>query len=105
MTERFKQLLAERISADKLPAIFDRLERTEAAHARANRQAILERARAGRSVCEGDGKGGVVWISPEEIFCQYAINGSRVTRPIRSAAPTERPLIARGGAEGGTPGA
>ena len=47
---------------------------TDAAHAEANRKAVLEHARMGRSVCEGDGRGGVVWITPVEIFARYDLD-------------------------------
>lgn len=37
------------------------------------REALLEHARMGRSVCEGrDGK--VVWITPAEIFARYGLD-------------------------------
>jgi hypothetical protein len=43
------------------------------AHAAANKEALLEHARMGRSVCEGrDGK--VVWITPAEIFARYGLD-------------------------------
>ena len=45
----------------------------ERAHAAANKEALLEHARMGRSVCEGrDGK--VVWITPAEIFARYGLD-------------------------------
>ncbi|MCI0703339.1 MAG: hypothetical protein L0241_19850 [Planctomycetia bacterium] len=44
-----------------------------AAHEQAARDALLEHARMGRSVCESrDGK--VVWISPAEIFARYGLD-------------------------------
>jgi hypothetical protein len=52
----------------------------DAAHERANREALLEHARMGRSVPESrDGK--VVWVTPEEIFARYGLdaNGKPVT--------------------------
>ena len=43
------------------------------AHALATRDALLEHARMGRSVCEWrDGK--VVWITPTEIFARYGFD-------------------------------
>lgn len=43
------------------------------AHAAANKEALLEHARMGRSVCEGrDGK--VVWLTPAEIFARYGLD-------------------------------
>jgi hypothetical protein len=43
------------------------------AHAAANKEALLEHARMGRSVCESrDGK--VVWITPAEIFARYGLD-------------------------------
>lgn len=45
----------------------------ERAHDLANKEALLEHARMGRSVCEGrDGK--VVWIAPAEIFARYGLD-------------------------------
>ena len=39
----------------------------------ATRDALLEHARMGRSVCEGrDGK--VAWITPAEIFARYGLD-------------------------------
>lgn len=46
----------------------------KAAHERATRDALLEHARMGRSVCESDGKGGVIWIPPVEIFARYGLD-------------------------------
>lgn len=43
------------------------------AHAAANKEALLEHARMGRSVCEGrDGQ--VVWIAPAEVFARYGLD-------------------------------
>lgn len=43
------------------------------AHAAANKEALLEHARMGRSVCEWrDGQ--VVWIAPAEIFARYGLD-------------------------------
>ena len=56
------------------------------AHKLAIRDALLEHARMGRSVCEGrDGK--VVWIPPEEIFARYGLdeNGKR---PVQTGGRT-----------------
>ncbi|MDB5312496.1 MAG: hypothetical protein JWO38_6698 [Gemmataceae bacterium] len=50
------------------------------AHELAARDALLEHARMGRSVCESrDGQ--VVWVTPEEIFARYGLdaNGKPVT--------------------------
>lgn len=45
----------------------------ERAQELATREALLEHARMGRSVCEGrDGK--VVWITPAEIFARYGFD-------------------------------
>ncbi len=43
-------------------------------HARSTREALLEHARMGRSVCQSDGKGGIVWIEPKEIFARYGLD-------------------------------
>lgn len=45
-----------------------------AAHERANREALLEHARMGRSVCEAGPNGTVVWIEPKEIFARYGLD-------------------------------
>jgi hypothetical protein len=66
----------------RLGDILARREATEAAHERANREAVLEHARMGRSVCEWrDGQ--VVWITPEEIFARYGLdpNGKPIAPP------------------------
>ena len=43
------------------------------AHALANKEALLEHARMGRSVCESrDGK--VVTVTPAEIFARYGLD-------------------------------
>jgi hypothetical protein len=48
-------------------------EAVNRALALATRDALLEHARMGRSVCEGrDGK--VVWITPAEIFARYGFD-------------------------------
>ena len=45
----------------------------KAAHDKANREALLEHARMGRSVCQSrDGQ--VVWIPPAEIFARYGLD-------------------------------
>jgi len=43
-------------------------------HERSNRAALLEHARMGRSVCEGDRDGNVIWITPAEIFARYGLD-------------------------------
>ena len=48
-------------------------EAVNRAHELAARDALLEHARMGRSVCEGrDGK--VVWFTPAEIFARYGFD-------------------------------
>ena len=48
-------------------------EAVDRAHAAANKEALLEHARLGRSVCESrDGQ--VVWITPAEIFARYGLD-------------------------------
>jgi hypothetical protein len=47
---------------------------TEAAHQKAFREAVLAHARAGNPVSTlRDGK--VDWISPEEVFAKFGVNG------------------------------
>lgn len=44
------------------------------------RNAVLEHARMGRSVCESrDGK--VVWVTPEEVFARYGLDEFGRPRP------------------------
>ncbi|VTT99204.1 unnamed protein product [Gemmataceae bacterium] len=50
----------------------------------AARDALLEHARMGRSVCEGRG-GKVVWFTPAEIFARYGFN--EFGRPLPAAVP------------------
>jgi hypothetical protein len=64
MSEATENLMAEMLKLR--PAI-------EAAHEKANREALLEHARMGRSVSEWrDGQ--VVWITPVEIFARYGLD-------------------------------
>ena len=64
MSEATKSLMDEMLKLR--PAI-------EAAHEKANREAVLEHARMGRSVSEWrDGQ--VVWIAPAEIFARYGLD-------------------------------
>lgn len=65
MTEAIKNRLAE------IEALHPSIDE---AHARANREALLEHARMGRSVCEGRGNGQIVWITPAEIFARYGLD-------------------------------
>jgi hypothetical protein len=59
--------------SSSLDAIRARRQATDEAHAKANREALLEHARMGRSVPEGrDGQ--VVWITPTEIFARYGLD-------------------------------
>jgi hypothetical protein len=65
--------------SETIPASLDidsiraRRQATDEAHAKANREALLEHARMGRSVPEGrDGQ--VVWITPAEIFARYGLD-------------------------------
>jgi len=53
----------------------------QAALKRATRDALLEHARMGRSVCEGRGDGKVVWIEPEEIFARYGLDANGKPKP------------------------
>jgi hypothetical protein len=64
MTEATRNRLAE--IAKLHPAI-------DAAHEKANREALLEHARMGRSVPESS-DGQVVWITPGEIFARYGLD-------------------------------
>jgi hypothetical protein len=56
-----------------LEAIRARQQATAESHARSNREALLQHARLGQSVCESrDGQ--VVWITPAEIFARYGLD-------------------------------
>lgn len=65
MTEATSNLLAEMMA--RQPAM-------ERAHYLANRDALLEHARMGRSVPESGKDGQVVWVTPEEIFARYGLD-------------------------------
>jgi GGDEF domain-containing protein len=59
-------------------------EAVNRAHELAARDALLEHARMGRSVCEGrDGK--VVWFTPAEIFARYGFD--EFGRPLPASGP------------------
>jgi hypothetical protein len=74
--------MTETTSKSRLAEIIARQPAMKEAHEQANREALLEHARMGRSVCESrDGK--VVWIEPKEIFARYGM-----TDP---DAPDDRP--------------
>ena len=65
--------MTETTSKSRLAEILARQPAMTEAHERANREALLEHARMGRSVCESrDGK--VVWIEPKEIFARYGLD-------------------------------
>lgn len=57
----------------------------DAAHARANRAALLEHARMGRDICTLDKDGKVIWIPPAEIFARYGFD--EFGRPLPDATP------------------
>ena len=61
-------------SKNHLEAILSRRAATDAAHARANREALLEHARMGRDICTLDKDGKVIWIPPAEIFARYGFD-------------------------------
>jgi hypothetical protein len=67
--------------SSNLDAIRARRQATDEAHFEANREALLQHARLGQSVCEGRGGGQVVWITPAEIFARYGLdeNGKPTT--------------------------
>jgi hypothetical protein len=68
----------------RLAEILARREATDAAHEWANRAALLEHARMGRSVSEWrDGQ--VVWVAPEEIFARYGLDPNG--KPLPPTAP------------------
>ena len=61
-------------TSEAMDRIRARRQATDEAHAKANREALLEHARMGRSVPEGRGNGQVVWITPAEIFARYGLD-------------------------------
>lgn len=64
--------MAER-TLDRMPDLLAQNTGFDAAHAQATRDALLEHARLGRSVCEGrDGQ--VVWLTPAEVFARYGLD-------------------------------
>jgi predicted ABC-type ATPase len=48
--------------------------RIQESHEQSTREALLEHARLGRSVCEGNGNGGVTWVEPRTIFARYLLD-------------------------------
>ncbi len=66
---------------DRMAEMLAMNAKMDAAHARATREALLEHARMGRSVCEGRGGGKVVWIEPEEIFARYGLDANGKPKP------------------------
>ena len=74
--------MADQLTRDRLAAALELNAQIDAAHERANRTALLEHARMGRSVPESrDGQ--VVWVTPEEIFARYGLdpNGKPISPP------------------------
>lgn len=68
------------LTQDRLAEMLELNTELDAAHARAAREALLEHARLGRSVCESR-DGTVVWITPEEIFARYGLDANGKPRP------------------------
>jgi hypothetical protein len=69
------------LTRDRLAEVVAQNAELDAAHARAARDALLEHARAGRSVSEWrDGQ--IVTVSPEEIFARYGLDANG--KPVRS---------------------
>lgn len=60
---------------DRMAEMLAQNAELDAAHNRAARDALLEHARMGRSVCESR-EGKVVWISPEDIFARYGLDAN-----------------------------
>jgi len=58
----------------RIDAILARRQATDESHARSTRIALLEHARMGRSVPQGTADGGVVWVTPTEIFARYGLD-------------------------------
>ena len=64
-------MMADQTTVPK-PSLIDHAA-VDRAHELAARDALLEHARLGRSVCESrDGK--VVWVTPVEIFARYGLD-------------------------------
>ncbi len=63
------------LAQDRLAEIEALNAELDVAHARAAREALLEHARAGRSVSEWrDGQ--IVTVTPEEIFARYGLDAN-----------------------------
>lgn len=62
------------VAKSRLEEMLARREATDAAHAEANRIALLEHARMGRSVPISGKGGGVIWVTPAEIFASYGLD-------------------------------
>ena len=69
------------LTQSRMAELHARRDATDSALARATRDALLEHARMGRSVCEGRGGGKVVWIEPEEIFARYGLDANGKPKP------------------------
>ena len=68
----------------------------DASLAKSKREALLEHARMGRSICEGrDGK--VVWVPPVEVFAYYGLdeNGKPLEVNQDEVQPVAAPAVAR----------
>ena len=78
------------VDADVKDELFERMIRLrpaiQAAHARANRTALLEHARMGRAVSEWK-DGQVVWIQPPEIFARYGLDEFGREIPLNAENP------------------
>ena len=62
------------VAKSRIEEMVARRAATDAAHAEANRIALLEHARMGRSVPISGKGGGVVWLTPTEIFAGYGLD-------------------------------
>ena len=60
-------------TTSRIDEILARRSATDASHARSTRAALLEHARLGHSVPQGDGDT-LVWVTPAEIFARYGFD-------------------------------
>jgi hypothetical protein len=70
---------------DRRAEVLEMNRALDAAHRTAAREALLEHARMGRSVCEGGPGNTVVWVTPVEIFARYGFD--EFGRPLPDAPP------------------
>ena len=73
------------VAKSRIDVMLARRAITDASHAESTRIALLEHARMGRSVPQGTSGGGVVWVTPAEIFARYGLDEFGRPNPVATA--------------------